>query len=82
VLIWIGLAMLAVQQLSHRLGFDDRGSLVSAVVLSFLGRLATTATMSRDEPASIPSSGLLGRTLSEQQIPGAVCVADRAPADE
>jgi hypothetical protein len=82
--VWTASALASelTQQLSHRLGFEDRGSLVSAVVLSFLGRLATTATMSRDEPASIPSSGLLGRTLSEQQILGAVCVADRAPADE
>lgn len=58
------------QQLSHRLGFEDRGSLVSAVVLSFLGQLATTASMSREELASISSGGLLERTISEQKTLG------------
>ena len=54
------------QQISHRLGFDDRGSLVSAVVLSFIGRLAITAAVSRGSLDSIAHGGLLARTEAEQ----------------
>ena len=64
------LASELTQQVSQRLGFDDRGSLVSAVVLSFLGRLATAASMSREQLASIPAHGLLERTIAEQAALG------------
>jgi HD-like signal output (HDOD) protein len=64
------LASELTQQLSQRLGFEDRGSLVSAVVLSFLGRLATTATVSREELDAIAPHGLLERTISEQKVLG------------
>ena len=64
------LASELVQQLSQRLGFEDRGALVSAVVLSFLGRLATTASMSREELAATATHGLLDRTIAEQKALG------------
>ena len=70
--VWTSSALASelIQQLSNRLGFEDRGSLVSAVVLSFLGRLATTATMARGELALITPRGLLARTSSEQNVLG------------
>ncbi len=64
------LASELMQQLAQRLGFEDRGSLVSGVVLSFLGRLATTAAMPRDQLATIPPTGLLDRTIAEQNALG------------
>jgi HD-like signal output (HDOD) protein len=64
------LASELTQQLSQRLGFDDRGSLVSSVVLSFLGRLATTASMSPEQLAAIPAHGLLDRAIAEQKTLG------------
>ena len=64
------LASELMQQLSQRLGFDDRSSMVSAVVLSFLGRLATTASVSREELAAIVPDGLLARAISEQKLLG------------
>jgi HD-like signal output (HDOD) protein len=60
------LASELTQQISQRLGLEDRGSLVSAVVLSFLGRLATTASLSREQLAAIPAHGLFDRTVAEQ----------------
>ena len=60
------LASELTQQISQRLGLEDRGSLVSAVVLSFLGRLATTASVSREQLAAIPAHGLFDRTVAEQ----------------
>lgn len=62
------LASELTQRLAQRLGFEDRGSMVSAVVLSFLGRLATTASVSRDELASIAAHGLLARAIDEQKV--------------
>lgn len=56
--------------LAQRLGFPEPGALVSAVVLSFLGRLATAATMPRGLLARIPSAGLLARTQAEQETLG------------
>lgn len=64
------LASELTQQLSQRLELADRGSLVSAVVLSFLGRLATTATLSAEQLAALPRHGLLGRTAYEQRTLG------------
>src|SRR5262249_44429617 len=58
------------QQLAHRVGFDDRGSLVSAVVLSFIGRLAVTAAVSRGSLDSIAHGGLLERTVARQKVLG------------
>ena len=58
------------QQLSQRLGFEDRGSLVSAVVLSFIGRLATTSSVSLAKLATIVPHGLLARAVSEQKTLG------------
>lgn len=55
-----------VQQLAAPLGFDERGALVSAVVLSFLGRLATTAASPEAILASIPARPFLERTSVEQ----------------
>lgn len=64
------LASELTHQVAQRLALDDRGSLVSAVVLSFLGRLATTATMPRETLAALPSSGFLDRTVAEQAALG------------
>lgn len=69
-LVWSSSALASelMQQLGQRLGFEDRGSLVSAVVLSFIGRLATTASMSRDDLLAVAAAhGLLERTIVEQQ---------------
>lgn len=64
------LASELTQRLAQRLGFEDRGSMVSAVVLSFLGRLATTASVSREQLASIAAHGLLARAIDEQKVLG------------
>jgi HD-like signal output (HDOD) protein len=58
------------QQLSQRLGFDDRGSMVSAVVLSFLGRLAIIAALSRGTLDSVARGSFLERTEAEQAVLG------------
>ncbi|HUP06939.1 MAG TPA: HDOD domain-containing protein [Caldimonas sp.] len=58
------------QQLSQRLGFDDRGSMVSAVVLSFLGRLAIIASLSRGTLDSVAHGSFLERTQAEQAVLG------------
>ncbi|MEO8921947.1 MAG: HDOD domain-containing protein [Caldimonas sp.] len=71
--VWTASALASelTQQLGQRLGFEDRGSLVSAVVLSFIGRLATTASVSRDQLAILAAaSGLLARTIAEQATLG------------
>ena len=60
------LASELTQQLAQRLGLPEPGALVSAVVLSFLGRLATAATMPRGLLAAIPTQGLLARAQAEQ----------------
>ncbi len=64
------LASELTQQLSQRLGFDDRGSMVSAVVLSFLGRLAIIAALSRDGLDAIARGSFLERTTAEQSVLG------------
>jgi HD-like signal output (HDOD) protein len=71
--VWTASALASelTQQLGQRLDFDDRGSLVSAVVLSFIGRLATTASVSRDDLATLSAThGLLARTIAEQATLG------------
>jgi HD-like signal output (HDOD) protein len=64
------LASELTQQLSQRLAFDDRGALVSAVVLSFLGRLATIASLSRGALDSVARGSFLERTIAEQAVLG------------
>ena len=59
-----------IQHLAQRLEFNDRGTLVSAVVLSFLGRLAIIATIPQEQLAAISARGLLERTLAEQAALG------------
>ena len=58
------------QKVSQRLDLEDRGSLVSAVVLSFLGRIGTTATVSREMLPTLMRTGLLARTVAEQDALG------------
>ena len=65
-----GLASELVQGLAARLELPDRGALVSAVVLSFLGRLATAATVPREVLAQIPETGYLERCQAEQRLLG------------
>jgi HD-like signal output (HDOD) protein len=64
------LASELTQRLAQRLGLDDRGSMVSAVVLSFLGRLATTASVTGDQLSEIAAHGLLARASAEQKVLG------------
>jgi HD-like signal output (HDOD) protein len=74
---WTASAMASelAQRLTQALGLDDRGSLVSAVVLSFLGRVALVATTPRGILATLPSRGLLARERAEQQRLG-LCAAE------
>jgi HD-like signal output (HDOD) protein len=65
-----GLASELVHAVACRLDLPDRGALVSAVVLSFLGRLATAATVPREVLAQIPESGYLDRCKAEQRLLG------------
>ena len=70
--IWTASALASelTQRLAQRLDFADRGSLVSSVVLSFLGRLATTATVAKESLPALVAPGLLARTLAEQHALG------------
>lgn len=61
------LASELAQQLSQRLNLPDAGQLVSAVVLSFLGRLGTTAVMPQAVLAEVPARDLLARSAAEQE---------------
>lgn len=61
------LASELTQRLGLVLGIDDRGGLVSAVVLSFLGRLATQAHTPLGILQTIPPRNLLARTLAEER---------------
>ncbi|MFT3816367.1 MAG: HDOD domain-containing protein [Rubrivivax sp.] len=74
---WTASAMASelAQRLTQAVGADDRGSLVSAVVLSFLGRVALVATTPRGILATLPSRGLLARERAEQQRLG-LCAAE------
>lgn len=69
------LASELMQNLSNKLDLHDPGPLSSAVVLSFLGRLATAATMPRGLLARIPSRGFLARARAEQELLG-LCSAE------
>ncbi len=57
-------------KLARATGRPDPGRLVTLVVLSFLGRLAATATMPRGLLATIPVGGFLERTRNEQSALG------------
>lgn len=65
-----GLACEITQRLASSLGFPDPGSLVSQVVLTFLGRLGTAATMPRGVLDKVPARDLLARTTAEQTLLG------------
>ena len=64
------LASELTQRVAQRLEFAERGAMVSSVVLSFLGRLGTTASMAREQLSKIVPHGLLERTISEQHTLG------------
>lgn len=64
------LASELTHQLSYRVALPEPGLTVSAVVLSFLGRLATAATMPRTLLAQVPSRDLLARARAEQERMG------------
>lgn len=55
------------QRLAQQLGLEQRGALVSSVVLSFLGRLATVAATPAGILSAIPPRGLLERKDAEQR---------------
>lgn len=69
------LASELTQRLGLALGVDDRGGLVSAVVLSFLGRLATQAHTPMGILETIPPRNLLARTTAEERQLG-LCAAE------
>jgi HD-like signal output (HDOD) protein len=62
-------------RLAQSLGYMDTGSLVSQVVLTFLGRLATASGMPRGLLSQVPSRGMLARTQAEQNLFG-LCSAE------
>lgn len=74
---WTASAMASelAQRLTQGVGVDDRGGLVSAVVLSFLGRVAVVATTPRGILDSLPRHGLLERAAAEQDRLG-LCSAE------
>ena len=57
-------------KVARAIGRPDPGRLVTLVVLSFLGRLACTATMPRGLLATIPVGSFLERTRNEQAALG------------
>ena len=57
-------------RLARAVGRPEPGRLVTLVVLSFLGRLASTATMPRGLLATIPVGSFLERTRNEQTALG------------
>ena len=67
--VWAASAMASelAQRLAQQLGLDQRGALVSSVVLSFLGRLATVAATPAGILSTIPPRGLLERKDAEQR---------------
>jgi HD-like signal output (HDOD) protein len=67
--VWAASALASemAQHLSLSLALDRRGELVSAVVLSFLGRLATVAGTPANVLAGIPPRDLLARKTAEQR---------------
>lgn len=61
------------QQVSYRLGWSDGVLVASAVVLSFLGRLVTVATLPLAQLRQIASEDFLQRSLKEQEQLGLCC---------
>jgi HD-like signal output (HDOD) protein len=57
-------------RLAQKLAVAEQGALVTQVVLSFFGHLATPSLMSRDSAASMAGKGLLERTQAEQEALG------------
>jgi HD-like signal output (HDOD) protein len=70
--IWRATALAGelAHQLSYRLNLPEPGTTVSAVVLSFLGRLATAATMPQGVLAKVPARDFLQRSVAEQETLG------------
>jgi HD-like signal output (HDOD) protein len=66
--LWSASAMASelTLRLAQPLGLAQRGAMVSAVVLSFLGRLATVASTPAGILSTIPPRGLLERKRAEQ----------------
>lgn len=64
------LASALAQQLCYRLNLPEPGTTVGAVVLSFLGRLATAATMPQGVLAKVPARDFLQRSRAEQGLMG------------
>ncbi len=56
--------------LAKSMGYADAGALLSGIVMSFVGRLATAAGMPRRLLAQIPSRGYLARAAAEQAVFG------------
>ncbi|MFZ2308161.1 MAG: HDOD domain-containing protein [Rhodoferax sp.] len=54
-------------KLAQLLKFEDTGTLVTQIVLSYLGRLATYALMDPQDVFDIATKGLLERSMVEQQ---------------
>ena len=67
--VWAASAIASelAQRLAQQLGLEQRGALVSAVVLSFLGRLATVAATPAGILSTIPPRSLLERKDAEQR---------------
>ncbi|MBL8328765.1 MAG: HDOD domain-containing protein [Rubrivivax sp.] len=65
-----GLASEITQRLASAMGLPDQASLVSQVVLTFLGRLGTVATMPRGLLDKIPARDMLARADAEQAVLG------------
>lgn len=75
--IWTASAMASelTQRLTKSMLMDDSGSLVSAVVLSFLGRVALVAATPWGILTKLPTDGLLERERAEQDRLG-ICSAE------
>lgn len=65
-----GIASELARHLCQALHFDAAGATVSALVLSFLGRLAIEGGATAEELATIPREGLLARSIAEQAALG------------
>jgi HD-like signal output (HDOD) protein len=74
---WAASAMASelTRQLAQQTQLDDRGALVSAVVLSFLGRLATESATPAGILSRLPPRDLLARLTAEQGTLG-LCSAE------
>ncbi len=70
--IWAASAIAGelAQQLGHRLGTENHAAVSSAVVLSFLGRLAMTAALPLDRLRALPTGSLVQRIEAEHRAMG------------